>query len=449
MKHRKFLCFFLTALLTALPIQPALAAALPSQSPAIQLNQTTLHKHPGDTFTLSVKPKNIGTIRWSSSNPASVLVTAGKVVCRAPGSAVIKAAAPGGQSATCVVQVTAVALKRLALTPAKFTLGVGETRALKAVFTPASATDKSLAWVSADPSVARVTSGGMLTGIKDGVAKVTATSPSGLTAACTVTVKTIAAKGVKLARASYKGNIGEVFTLAASVQPANASCKTVTWSTSDAKVATVSAQGEIKLTGPGSAVVTARTPCGKVATCKITTLLRFNTAHYYQGDSRWKFPRKVRKEGCMISSFAILITNVGVAATPRDVYNANHSTSPSYKAIGKAFSVHAVNALSAASRYLKGFNGYETTIKDPAKNYVAAVKEALDRNPEGVCVYFRRGNEAHMVVAIGYYKNDIYYSDPGRAAVRGCNVKFPDTWVYHGHKMTYKNLQYIVALDKN
>jgi predicted double-glycine peptidase len=106
-----------------------------------------------------------------------------------------------------------------------------------------------------------------------------------------------------------------------------------------------------------------------------------------------------------------------------------------------------VNALAKKSPYLESFNGEVTYIKNPAKNYVAAVKEALGRNPEGVCLYFKRGSEAHMIVAIGYKGDTIYYSDPGRVESKGNIVDFSQTWVYHEHKMTYKNIAYMAALD--
>lgn len=149
----------------------------------------------------------------------------------------------------------------------------------------------------------------------------------------------------------------------------------------------------------------------------------------------------------MISSYAILLKNMGINATPRVVYNANKSVSLNYERVNKAFKTKSVKALADDSPYLKGFNGNETYIKNPAKNYLAAVKEALDRNPEGVGLYFKRGSRAHMVVAIGYIGNSIFYSDPGRISSKGLEIPFSSTWVSCNHRMSYRNLQYMVAVD--
>ena len=59
--------------------------------------------------------------------------------------------------------------------------------------------------------------------------------------------------------------------LVATVTPANASNQNVTWSTSDATVATVDATGKVTAVGNGTAVITATTvDGGKVATATIT-----------------------------------------------------------------------------------------------------------------------------------------------------------------------------------
>lgn len=59
---------------------------------------------------------------------------------------------------------------------------------------------------------------------------------------------------------------GDTFTLIATVYPENATDKTVTWSTSDAAVATVDADGNVTAVAPGTATITAT--CGSVsATC--------------------------------------------------------------------------------------------------------------------------------------------------------------------------------------
>lgn len=66
-------------------------------------------------------------------------------------------------------------------------LNVGDTTTIKATVTPADAPDKSLSWSSSDTSVVTVDNG-LVTAVGKGTAKVTATTVSGKTATCTVTV---------------------------------------------------------------------------------------------------------------------------------------------------------------------------------------------------------------------------------------------------------------------
>lgn len=77
--------------------------------------------------------------------------------------------------------------------------------------------------------------------------------------------------GVKLNKAELTLTEGQEEALTAAVQPQNATYKTVAWSSSNEKVATVDENGKIKAVSGGSAVITAKsTDGGKTASCKVT-----------------------------------------------------------------------------------------------------------------------------------------------------------------------------------
>lgn len=63
--------------------------------------------------------------------------------------------------------------------------------------------------------------------------------------------------------------VGKISKLSASVAPANAKDQTVTWSTSDAKIASVDKQGTVTAKAAGEATITA-TAGGKTASCTVT-----------------------------------------------------------------------------------------------------------------------------------------------------------------------------------
>jgi len=177
---------------------------------------------------------------------------------------------------------------------------------------------------------------------------------------------------------------------------------------------------------------------------------RIKHVHFRQGDDAWRFSRSLEKKACVLCSFSMILKNLGEDTNPRYVYAANGNDSgmefdKALKYYGREYAC----ALSKSSKYLSGYDEKSgwTYVKKPEKNAVAAIKEALKRNPEGVMCYFVKGNDMHGIVAIGYEGNTIYYSDPGRVYDKGYNVTFNNTWCKKGHNMGYKHLKFIMAVD--
>lgn len=79
-------------------------------------------------------------------------------------------------------------------------------------------------------------------------------------------------KSVTLDKSEYTfHNIGDYMKLTATVLPANATDKSVTWTSSDEEVATVSADGNVQAVGNGTATITVTTTeQQKTASCSIT-----------------------------------------------------------------------------------------------------------------------------------------------------------------------------------
>ena len=107
-----------------------------------------------------------------------------------------------------------------------------------------------------------------------------------------------------------------------------------------------------------------------------------------------------------------------------------------------------LRALSANSKYFSSLSNGRTYIKDPGKNYVAALKKVLAANPEGVIVYFRRGSSGHAAVVVGVnMQGELLYDDAGRTADKAHNAVFANTWLGK-QRYSYADLQYIIALDR-
>lgn len=86
--------------------------------------------------------------------------------------------------------------------------------------------------------------------------------------------RTIPVSSITLDKSEASLTIGETLQLTATLLPEEATDKSVTWSSSDEKVATVTAEGLVTAVGIGKAVITATTNDGTSlsATCEITVL---------------------------------------------------------------------------------------------------------------------------------------------------------------------------------
>ena len=163
------------------------------------------------------------------------------------------------------VSVTGITLSRTTMD-----LGVGTTGSLAATVAPSDATNKTYTWSSSNESVATV-SGGVVTAKAVGTATITVTTADGgKTATCVVSVaaSSVAVTGVTLSSTTASLTVGGTTTLTATVAPSNATDKTVTWTSSNSSVATVSG-GTVTAKGAGTATITA-TASGKTATCTVT-----------------------------------------------------------------------------------------------------------------------------------------------------------------------------------
>ncbi|MBQ6179548.1 MAG: Ig domain-containing protein, partial [Bacteroidales bacterium] len=164
-----------------------------------------------------------------------------------------------------------VSVSDVTITPVSSSLQVGESVSLSATVNPQNATDKTVTWSSSNASVATVSSSGLVTAKAVGTATITA-SAGGKSATCNVTVTPVLVNSITLNQSSANVNVGGTVSLTAAVTPSNAADKTVTWSSSDAAVATVSNSGVVTGVKAGTATITATAHDGSgvKATCAVT-----------------------------------------------------------------------------------------------------------------------------------------------------------------------------------
>ena len=177
---------------------------------------------------------------------------------------------PAKKALTVTCPGEAVAVTGVALDTAAVTIIVEDTYTLTAAVNPAEATDNYVTWTSSNKAVATVADG-IVTAVSVGTATITVTTvDGGFNATCEVTVAPRPVTGVTLDKAEATLEVKETVTLVATVTPANATNKNVTWTSNNAAVATV-ADGVVTAVSVGTATIVVTTVDGSLAdTCIVT-----------------------------------------------------------------------------------------------------------------------------------------------------------------------------------
>ena len=265
-------------------------SSTPSPSTPVAVSGVALDKkvatiNVGKTVTVkaTVTPANAAnkTLAWTSSNTKIATVSNGVVKVVKAGRVVITAKTTDGSniSATCTVTVkqpvTSISLSK------KATMYTGKKLTLKAKVNPANASNKALTWKSSNTKIAKVASNGVVTGVKAGTVKITATAKDGSrkSATCTVTVRQSVSK-ITLSKTNVVlPKKGSSYNVKVTVAPKNAYNKNVAVKSAKTKVAKVSASTvksgkTVKITavkkGTTKVVFTAKDGSKKSATCKVT-----------------------------------------------------------------------------------------------------------------------------------------------------------------------------------
>ncbi|MDE6160021.1 MAG: Ig-like domain-containing protein, partial [Muribaculaceae bacterium] len=113
---------------------------------------------------------------------------------------------------------------------------------LSATITPSDAAPAEIAWTSSDEKIATVDAEGLVKFIAEGTATITA-SVGEFKAECKVTVKRPAPEAIALDKTEYEGFEDTTVQLTATVTPEKANPVTITWTSSNAEIATVDATG--------------------------------------------------------------------------------------------------------------------------------------------------------------------------------------------------------------
>ena len=216
-------------------------------------------------------------LTWKSSNEDVAIVREGNVKAVGEGTAILTATSEdGGKTASCKVIVTGGKkhLENIVLKTTTLEMKPGEGKTIYVEYNPSDVEDKVLYWTSNNEKVVTVREG-YVKAVGEGTTTITATSRDGnKTATCKITVSdgTVKLQNIKLSSSTEILKKGEQKTIYVTYNPSNVTDKTLYWTSSDEKVATIR-EGFVKAIGDGVATLTATSRDGeKKVSCQVVVI---------------------------------------------------------------------------------------------------------------------------------------------------------------------------------
>jgi uncharacterized protein YjdB len=237
-------------------------------------------------YTILPAEANVDVI-WSSDNTLIAIVDDyGKVTGVKIGETNIKATV-GDKTVTCKVKVVPEQVHVESISLNVNEISVTEDFVLTATIYPENASNKTIIWTSSNEEVAIVDQEGNVTILSAGETIITATSEDGeKKATCRVIVEPSNVTGVVLDVENLYLILNETATLQATIIPAHASNKNMTWSSDNPNVATVDNTGKVTAVSVGDATITVKTEDGDMTdTCKISVSNAIFSDNFNRGNT--------------------------------------------------------------------------------------------------------------------------------------------------------------------
>lgn len=199
-------------------------------------------------------------VTWTSSDPKVLYVSpGGKVTAVGGGTATVTATVGGVSETSAPITVTAAAetpqetVSSIKLNKYSLTLYMNEEgEQLTATVQPASFTGK-IVWKSSNTDVASVSGNGLVTAVGPGTCIISATAGNRhVSATVTVLPARVRVSGVSFDKTEHKIPVRGTAVLTATVAPANATVKTLVWTSDDSGIASVSRTGIVTAVSVGT-----------------------------------------------------------------------------------------------------------------------------------------------------------------------------------------------------
>ncbi|WP_051412162.1 Ig-like domain-containing protein [Halonatronum saccharophilum] len=238
-------------------------------SVSINLGSQSINEGEEVQLSATVEPDNATDqdVSWSSDNEGVATVSdEGVVTGVSVGEATITVTTDDGgltdsievNVAEDVVRVTGVSIEE-----DDQSIKEGEEVQLTTTVEPEDATNDGVSWSSDDENIATVDSNGLVSGVSVGEATITVTTDDGnYHASIVITVDPIEVTGVSIDQEDQSIEDGTTTHLTVTIEPDNATDKSVSWSSSDEGIAIVDQDGLVTAQGEGTAIITVTTDDG-------------------------------------------------------------------------------------------------------------------------------------------------------------------------------------------
>jgi len=339
---------------------------------SVALDRSALTIAVGDSETLMavIQPHNAHDqgVTWKIDNPdIAKISTDGTVTAKSLGRAnVTVTTRNGGKQATCAI----TAIPNVSLDQKTFSMHVGDTHTLVATTNPANVREDGLLWSSSDDSVATVDDDGKVEALSGGTSTITVTAPDGgKSASCDLTV-VVPVNSLTLDKTSLTLDKGSSHTLTATIHPANATNKNLSWSSSNTSVATVDDSGYVTAIGNGRATITAASDDGgRTASCKLAVAL---------SDADWIDHAEKKCAGMVYS----LRLSADIISGLSGVYGGSASNGfirNAYAAMARIADGYNVTVGQMTRAYRMGYKGNREALVDYHRTLAHSLRDAANK----------------------------------------------------------------------
>lgn len=233
--------------------------------------------HKGDSLlaTANILPENttFKDIYWSSDNTSLLSISNNDMLHALECGSVLVSAKTADRYCTATKEVQIYEhTTGIELNQRELTINIGELGYLVANTLPLGLSDNQVRWSSSNELIATVDEKGVIKAIKQGECLIFAESiDGGFVAQCVVKVKQPVV-GVVMEKHSITLNVGQSEMLYATASPVNADNKKLIWSSTDAEIAEVDADGNVTAKKRGVAFIKAMSEDNPLAvdSCKVT-----------------------------------------------------------------------------------------------------------------------------------------------------------------------------------